>query len=44
MELGKRWEAAAGQNYKYFMVFRNPAGSVPNAMDFNSFLNTLQCL
>ena len=44
MELGKRWEAAAGKDFKYFMVFRNPAGAVPNAMAFNSFLNTLQCL
>ena len=44
MELGKRWEAAAGQNFKYFMVFRNPASAVPNAMEFNTFLNTLQCL
>ena len=44
MELGKRWEAAAGKNFKYFMVFRKPEDAVPNAMDFNSFLNTLQCL
>ena len=44
MELGERWAAAAGQHFKYFMVFRNPASAVPNAMEFNTFLNTLQCL
>ena len=44
MALGKRWEAAAGQNFKYFMVFRKPEDEVEDAMDFNAFLNTLQCL
>lgn len=44
MALGKRWAAAAGQNFKYFMVFKNPEDEVEDAMDFNAFLNTLQCL
>ena len=41
MFLGKKWEAAAGHNYKYFMVFRKPEDAVDQAMDFNTFLNTL---
>ena len=44
MFLGKKWEAAAGHNYKYFMVFRKPEDAVDQAMDFSTFLNTLECL
>ena len=44
MFLGKKWEAAAGYNYKYFMVFRKPEDAIEQAMDFNAFLNTLRCL
>lgn len=40
--LGREWQATAGQNYKYFMVFDTVP--IENAFALNDFLNVMQAL
>lgn len=45
MAIGKQWEACAGNSqYRYFMVFKNPADAVQDSLPFDAFLNTLSHL
>ena len=39
LTLGRKWEARAGSNYKYFMVFENNKIDADGAYNFNEFLN-----
>lgn len=44
IELGQAWANAAGQNYKYFMVFLKDGDAVQGALKIDAFLNTIEKL
>ena len=41
LELGRKWQARAGSNYKYFMVFDNKKIDADGAYNFNEFLEVV---
>lgn len=42
IELGRQWENAAGQNFHYFMVFKDGVTPLEHAYDATRFLNLIQ--
>ena len=44
IELGKAWQHAAGSMYRYYMVFRNEDGLLPEAVSIKQFLGLVKQL
>lgn len=44
LELGRKWQARAGLNYRYFMVFDNNKIDADGAYNFNEFLSVVRDL
>lgn len=41
-ELGKTWQAQAGTNYRYFMVYEGDASNNKNAIQYDAFLEIMR--
>lgn len=44
VQLGKKWQALAGNKFKYYMVFMTDADLIPEAVRFDNFITTLKKL
>ena len=42
LELGRQWQAQAGQNYRYFMVFRNKDFGLDGAYTLDQFMEIMK--
>ncbi len=44
IELGKAWRTAAGNQYRYYMVFRDGDNILPGAVSMSQFIDTIKSL
>ncbi len=44
IELGRAWRAAAGNQYRYYMVFRDGDNILPGAVSMSQFIDTIKSL
>ena len=44
IELGRAWRAAAGNQYRYYMVFRDGENLLPGAVSMSQFVETIKAL
>lgn len=42
LELGRQWQAQAGQNYRYFMVFKNKDFGIIGAYTIDEFVSIMR--
>ena len=44
LELGRQWQAQAGPNYRYFMVFKNKDFGIDGAYKLEQFVEIMRDL
>ena len=42
LELGRQWQAQAGQNYRYFMVFKDKEFRIDGAYTLDDFVKVMR--